>query len=174
MTTASLAPQQLKEQTPETRLLNPNARTTPFDPVLAAKVREREALFLQQLHYWHVVHREQDRLDGTPDKHVRVDDEGAQREWHYETLAGWLGQFPGWTKSKLTTVIRHLKDQGLIVTGRFNKFKSDQTTWYAVHYENYYKLMGSYSPDDADADVANDVIDDSDHFSEIGNQSSCW
>jgi hypothetical protein len=119
-----------------------------YDPKLAARIGEREALFLYQLHYWHCVWSQKDAQKGVTE-HVKPDQDGIERQWYRCTLESWLEQFPAWSKGKLESVIKSLKEQGLILTDRFNAHKYDRTVWYALHYQNFYKVKGHYSPDNA-------------------------
>ena len=89
-------------------------------PSLAILVGDREAIFLQQLHYWlgkATFHDE----DGIP--------------WVYNTYEQWHEQFPFWSLRTLRRIINKLEVEGLVdSTSEHNAMKIDQTKWYTIDY----------------------------------------
>ena len=85
-------------------------------PSLALAVGLNGALFLQQLHYW---------LRKSPHYH-----EG--RTWVYNTYVAWREQFPFWSIDTLKRTIHDLVEQGVLLTGNFNKHPMDRTLWYSL------------------------------------------
>jgi DnaD/phage-associated family protein len=88
-------------------------------PSLAEKVGLNESIVLQQLHYW---------LNDSNHFH-----EG--HKWIYNTYGSWKEQFPFWSDKTIRRIITKLENQGLIVSGNFNKLGIDKTKWYRIDYE---------------------------------------
>ena len=88
-----------------------------------------KAIILQQLNYW--VKKSKNYHDGRP--------------WVYNSMDSWAKQFP-WIKSK-TTIKKHFKDLkklGLVLTGNFNQYSFDRTTWYTIDYEALEKFSDDF------------------------------
>jgi uncharacterized phage protein (TIGR02220 family) len=89
-------------------------------PSLAIKIGLREAIILQQIHYWltkngaHVI-------------------EG--RRWIYNTYTEWQKQFPFWSETTIKRSFLNLEKQGLLISGNWNALKMDKTKWYTINYE---------------------------------------
>jgi len=96
-------------------------------PVLAVKVGVNGALFLQQLHYW-------------LEKSVNVQD---GYTWVYNTNQQWLQQFPFWSLSTIQRIISKLEKEGLIIKGKYNRSKFNNTVWYRIDYKKLEELMPS-------------------------------
>jgi hypothetical protein len=91
-------------------------------PSLACAIGDRQAMFVQQVHYWLV---NKHRM-GQP-----LVFEG--REWVYNTQEDWLKQFPFWTKRELQYVIdKAVKTGALIIT---RPEGTNRRTWYSVNYD---------------------------------------
>lgn len=93
-------------------------------PSLAMKIGFREAIILQQIHYWL-----------TKSLHII---EG--RKWVYNTYRDWQKQFPFWSQSTVKRTILNLEKQGLLISGNWNTLKLDKTKWYTIDYEKINKL----------------------------------
>lgn len=87
-------------------------------PSLANKVGLNEAIILQQLHYWLGIST--NKKDG--------------EVWVYNTYDDWREQFPFWSVSTIRRTITKLENSGLIIVGKFNKLKIDNTKWYRIDY----------------------------------------
>lgn len=88
-----------------------------------------KAIIIQQLNYW--VKKSKNYHDGRP--------------WVYNSMDSWAKQFP-WIKSK-TTIKKHFKDLkklGLVLTGNFNQYSFDRTTWYTIDYEAFEKFSDDF------------------------------
>jgi DnaD/phage-associated family protein len=88
-------------------------------PSLAKTVGLNEAIILQQLHYW--LQQSTNIRDGY--------------KWVYNTYDDWKEQFPFWSKSTIRRTITKLENAGLIIVGKYNKLKIDNTKWYRINYE---------------------------------------
>ncbi|MCU5412884.1 DnaD domain protein [Bacillus wiedmannii] len=88
-------------------------------PKLAAAIGLNEAIILQQLHYW--LEKSKNVRDGF--------------RWVYNTYEEWQKQFPFWSESTIKRTIKKLEGQHLIIVGKYNKLKIDNTKWYRIDYE---------------------------------------
>jgi len=94
-----------------------NEAPIPLYPSLALALKGADpALILQQLNYW--LTRSENYRDG--------------RYWVYNTYADWQEQFPWISVSTVRRVLVALEEQGLVVTGNYNKQKTDRTKWYTI------------------------------------------
>lgn len=93
-------------------------------PSLAVKLGVKEAVVLQQMHYWLV-----------KSTHIRN-----KRKWVYNTYSQWHEQLPFWSESSLRRTIHSLEKKGLVLSAMFNKSKMDQTKWYTLNYEKLNEL----------------------------------
>ena len=92
-------------------------------PSLAVAIGLNEAMFVQQLHYWHARKKE------AGDERFFRDG----RWWNYNTYEEWHEQFPFWSIATLKRVIRSAEEGGYVVsTSEYNERKGDQTKWYAI------------------------------------------
>jgi DnaD/phage-associated family protein len=88
-------------------------------PSLAEKIGLNESIVLQQLHYW---------LNDS--NHFR---DGFK--WIYNTYSSWKEQFPFWSDKTIRRTITKLENDGLIISGNYNKLGIDKTKWYRIDYE---------------------------------------
>lgn len=113
------------------RLLIPG-RTLQVLPKLAEAIGLNEAIALQQIHYWLVENKENERQKS----HFR---DG--RWWTYNTAAGWKkNNFPFWSESTIRRTFKALREMGLVLTGNYNRAGYDKTLWYTIDYEALTKL----------------------------------
>ena len=85
-------------------------------PSLAVKIGLNEAIVLQQVHYW-------------------IKQSGKPRDgkmWIYNTFDDWQRQFPFFSMSTLKRTIKSLEESNLLITGNYNKQKTDRTKWYTI------------------------------------------
>jgi hypothetical protein len=88
-------------------------------PSLALQCGLKEAIVLQQLHYWLARSR-----------HVHKG-----RRWVYNSFEEWQKQFPWWSVRTLKRIFADLEVNGYVATGNFNKAPMDRTKWYTINYE---------------------------------------
>lgn len=101
-------------------------------PSLAEAVGLKEAIFLQQLHYW--LHKTEQMIDKQPEKRELYEHDG--RLWIYNTYDEWAEQFPFWSIPTIQRTIYGLERDGFILTtDEYNKQKTDRTKWYTICYE---------------------------------------
>ncbi len=94
-------------------------------PFLPERLGLKEALILQQIHYW---------VSNPKNKNVR---EG--RVWVYKTYKQWQTEFPTLSVRTIRRKIRRLESIGVLISNRFNRILSDRTKWYAIDHD---KLNG--------------------------------
>jgi uncharacterized phage protein (TIGR02220 family) len=95
-------------------------------PSLAMKFGLREAIILQQIHYW-LTKKGAHVIEG--------------RKWIYNTYQEWQKQFPFWSDTTIKRSFLNLEKQGLLISGNWNTFKMDKTKWYTINYEKL-ELLG--------------------------------
>ncbi|MCQ6280833.1 hypothetical protein [Bacillus sp. EB600] len=76
-------------------------------PSLAMKIGLREAIILQQIHFWL-----------TASLHIIE-----ERRWVYNTYKEWQKQFPFWSECTIKRSILHLEEQGLLISGNWTRRK---------------------------------------------------
>jgi len=88
-------------------------------PRLAVALGLKEAIFLQQLHYW--INKSKNQHDN--------------RYWVYNTIEEWKEQLPYLSGSTIRRIINALRDQDiLIATDKYNRSKTDRRLWYTIDY----------------------------------------
>ena len=101
-------------------------------PTLAKVIGLNEAIILQQVHYW--LNENGKTYEG--------------KKWIYNTYADWRKQFPFWSESTIKRTIKRLEEQGLLISGNFNRMKLDRTKWYTINYEKLAEIEQSLNQDD--------------------------
>jgi hypothetical protein len=91
-------------------------------PLLAKALGLNEAIILQQIHYWLTINegKESNFKDGY--------------YWTFNSSGGWRKQFPFWSKKTIERTLRKLENNGIVVTGCYNKLGFDRTKWYRLDY----------------------------------------
>ncbi len=94
-------------------------------PTLAAKIGLKEAIMLQQIHFWITLPKAIEKED---------------RKWHYDTYENWQVQFPFWCIRTIKSISSSLRGQNLVITKAFNAYKHDHTLWYTIDYDELHKI----------------------------------
>lgn len=84
----------------------------------------KEAVVFQQIHYWLEINKKTNNnfLEG--------------RYWTYNSVKNWhTNEFDFLSLKTLQRTLKSLEDDGLILSGDFNKMKGDKTKWYSINYE---------------------------------------
>jgi len=103
-----------------------------LQPELAMIIGYKEALILQQIHYW-VENAKADQrnfYDG--------------RYWVYNTYKKWQEQFPFIKVDTVKKTILKLEKLNLLITGNYNKYGYDKTKWYSVDYERLKSIVNAH------------------------------
>lgn len=69
--------------------------------------------------------------------------------WTYNTSKGFAEIFPYWSPNKIQKMLKSLENDGIIVSGNYNKAPFDRTKWYAIKDDcirRMYELESSDSP----------------------------
>ena len=91
-----------------------------FDVDLAARYGIAEAILLNHLEYWieHNRANQKNFFEG--------------RYWTFNSNKALCELFPYLSEKKIRNALNHLQEEGLILTGNFNKLAYDRTLWYAI------------------------------------------
>lgn len=91
-----------------------------FDVDLAARYGIAEAILLNHLEYWieHNRANQKNFFEG--------------RYWTFNSNKALREIFPYLSEKKIRNALNHLQEEGLILTGNFNKLAYDRTLWYAL------------------------------------------
>ena len=104
-----------------------------ISPKLAVLLGDADkAIILQQIDYW------LDHSNNIRDGH----------KWVYNSVADWKRHFPWISTSTITRKLKSLEDQGLLITGNYNKRKFDKTKWYRIDYDEFKKIEKAFSQND--------------------------
>lgn len=90
-----------------------------FDVEVAREYGVNEAIFISNLQFWIA----KNKANGI---HYH-----GNRTWTYNSNKAYQSLFPFWSADQLRTVIKHLIDKQVIMTGNYNENKYDRTLWYA-------------------------------------------
>lgn len=94
------------------------------DRVLAEKIGLNEAIVIQQLHYWIMQNKRQNKnyFEG--------------KYWTFNTLKKWhLDTFYFWSLDTVKRTFKKLEEEGVLIVGNYNKKGYDRTKWYTINYE---------------------------------------
>lgn len=91
-----------------------------FDVDLAVRYGMAEAVLLNHLEYWieHNRANQKNFFEG--------------RYWTFNSNKALREIFPYLSEKKIRNALNHLQEEGLILTGNFNKLAYDRTLWYAL------------------------------------------
>lgn len=96
-----------------------------FSMDLAVRIGLNEAIVLNQIDYWINVYEEKKDADHFQDG----------RWWVYNTIKEWQDNFPCFSERTIYTILKNLRDLGLVETANYNKAGYDRTLWYTINYE---------------------------------------
>ena len=108
-----------------------------FDSEIAVKYGIEQAIVLQNLYFWIAKNKANNKnfYDG--------------HYWTYNTQQAFAMLFPFWSRDKIKRIFKKLKDDGLVLTGNYNKLNYDRTTWYALTPKalgNFTQSIGQFCP----------------------------
>lgn len=115
-----------------------------FDIEMAEKYGVNEAIVIKNLSFWIAKNKANNKhqYDG--------------RTWTYNSIKAFGALFPFWKDDKIRKIMESLKEQGVIITGNYNKVAYDRTLWYAFVKEA--EFIPSFSGMDLDT-VAEPIPD---------------
>lgn len=114
------------------------------DRVMAKKLGLNESIVLQQVHYWIMLNKRQNKnlYDG--------------KYWTFNSIKVWHEEtFYFWSFDTVKRTFKKLEDMGLLITGNFNKQKYDRTKWYTIDYNKLSSTLGQNAPRLIRADCTN-------------------
>lgn len=85
--------------------------------------------------------------------------------WTFNSMKAFSELFPYFSEKQIKTALKKLEDDGLIMTGNYNKLPFDRTKWYAVTNKGYTIL------NQGNADEQNVPIDETEKSNEIRPES---
>lgn len=88
-------------------------------PSLAVKYGLNEAIVIQQIQYW--------------SQKSNVSDDGFA--WVYNTIPEWKKQFPFWSERTIFSILKNLRDNGILIAEKRSKSPWDHTLYYRLNYE---------------------------------------
>lgn len=88
-------------------------------PSLAVKIGLGEAIIVQQIHYW--------------SQRAKVLDDGFA--WVYNTIPEWNKQFPFWSERTIFSMLKKLREAGILIAERKSDNPWNQTLYYRLDYE---------------------------------------
>lgn len=92
-------------------------------PTLATKIGLNESLILQQIHYWLEINKKANT--NNKDGYFGI----------FNSYDQWQDQFPFWSVSTIKRAISNLEKRKIVVSGNYNKLKTDRTKWYRIDYK---------------------------------------
>lgn len=95
-----------------------------FDVDVAKEYGIGEAIMIKNFQFWILKNRANEK--NFYDNHY----------WTYNSKRAFLEMFPFWSEQNIKTILNHLKEKGVIITGNFNPNKHDHTLWYAFAEED--------------------------------------
>ena len=99
-----------------------------FSPTLAAQYGLNDAIVIQQIHYWSKKNKP------SQDGYV----------WVYQTIPQWQKQFPFWSERTIFSILKRLRDSGILYAEK----KDDNPLVHTLYYRlDYSKFADSISQD---------------------------
>jgi hypothetical protein len=88
-------------------------------PSLAVKYGLNEAIVIQQIQYW--------------SRKLDVSEDGFS--WVYNTIPEWKKQFPFWSERTIFSILKSLREVGVLIAEKRSKSPWDHTLYYRLNYE---------------------------------------
>jgi hypothetical protein len=79
-----------------------------------------KAILLQHIRFW--INQNDGKKTHTHDGKV----------WMYQSASDMTKHYPYWSRQKISRLLRDMENDGLIISGNFNKLGYDQTKWYTI------------------------------------------
>lgn len=108
--------------------------TYTFDIEIAKEYGVNEAILITNLQFW--IKKNQANEKNYYEGHY----------WTYNSIKAWQKLFPFWTEKTIRTILNHLIEKGVIITGNYNQSKYDRTLWYAFADESIWLNGKIHSP----------------------------
>ena len=92
-----------------------------FNVEEAIKYGVEKAILLQHIRFWCV--QNEGKKDNLHDGRV----------WMYQSVEDMHKHYPYWSTHKLHRMLKSMEDEGLILSGNYNKIGYDRTKWYSIN-----------------------------------------
>ena len=79
-----------------------------------------KAILLQHIRFW---------INQNEGKDTHEHDD---KVWMFQSASDMARHYPYWSRQKISRLLREMEEQGLIISGNFNKLGYDQTKWYTI------------------------------------------
>tara|TARA_A100001515_G_scaffold139019_1_gene133229 strand:- start:825 stop:1433 length:609 start_codon:yes stop_codon:yes gene_type:complete len=79
-----------------------------------------KAILLQHIRFW---------INQNEGKDTHEHDD---KVWMFQSASDMARHYPYWSRQKISRLLREMEEQGLIISGNFNKVGYDQTKWYTI------------------------------------------
>lgn len=118
-----------------------------FNVAVAAEYGMLEAVLLEYLNFWITKNKANDvqYYDG--------------HYWTYNSTKALAGLFPYASRATISRALRHLEEEGLILSGNYNKSAYDRTMWYTLEEKGILVLEGKDASQSGD-DICHDTLKD--------------
>lgn len=94
-------------------------KVTRFNTEEAKEYGINEAIIIEYIRCW-ISHNKKKKLNFIEEK-----------TWMYNTYSEMASQFSFMNETQVRYALKKLINSGILITGNYNKFKYDRTTWYA-------------------------------------------
>jgi len=128
-----------------------------------------EAIMLTNFKFWL-------RRNKANNKHIHNG-----RVWTYNSRKAFAELFPFWSEMQVKRILKSLVEQGVLVTGNYNKLNLDRTLWYAVRLEEMLELpivpnelMHKVEPPNALGETTPPIPDNKTQIENNNGFSSFW
>lgn len=111
-----------------------------FDTDIAEKYGLLEAILLNHIYYW---------VEKNRANNINFYD---GNYWTYNSTRAFNKLFPYVSERQIKNALKHLREEGILITGNYNKSSYDRTLWYALSEKGYSIVQKCPMESTADAD----------------------
>lgn len=126
-----------------------------FNVEEAVKYGVEKAILLQHIRFWCV--QNEGKKDSLHDGRV----------WMYQSVEDMHKHYPYWSTHKLHRMLKSMEDEGLILSGNYNKIGYDRTKWYSIN-------LHSANPPNGIGESATPIPDTKEDTKKDTMFEECW
>lgn len=126
-----------------------------FNVEEAVKYGVEKAILLQHIRFWCV--QNEGKKDSLHDGRV----------WMYQSVEDMHKHYPYWSTHKLHRMLKSMEDEGLILSGNYNKIGYDRTKWYSIN-------LHSVNPQNGIGESATPIPDTKEDTKKDTMFEECW
>ena len=126
-----------------------------FNVEEAVKYGVEKAVLLQHIRFWCV--QNEGKKDSLHDGRV----------WMYQSVEDMHKHYPYWSTHKLHRMLKSMEDEGLILSGNYNKIGYDRTKWYSIN-------LHSANPPNGIGESATPIPDTKEDTKKDTMFEECW